>query len=92
MSTLDRPAAEARIEHALLEQWDPLGVASTPGEHPEYHTYAHELYNLLARGASDTQIVRFLHSAEVGVLGHPELASRDLAPLMAELRTIERQM
>jgi hypothetical protein len=92
MSTLDRPAAEARIEHALLEQWDPLGVASGPGEHPEYQPYAHELYNLLARGASDTQIVRFLHGAEVGVLGHPELASRDLAPLMAELRTIERQM
>jgi hypothetical protein len=92
MANLDRQAAEARIEHALLERWDPLSVASAPGEHPEYHAYAHDLYNLLARGASDTQIVRFLHGAEVGALGHPELASRDLAPLMAELRTIERQM
>jgi hypothetical protein len=92
MPNLDRQAAEARIEHALLQRWDPLSVAGTPGEHPEYHAYAHDLYNLLARGASDTQIVRFLHGAEVGALGHPELASRDLAPLMAELRTIERQM
>ena len=92
MPNLDRQTAEARIEHALLERWDPLSVASAPGEHPEYHAYAHDLYNLLARGASDTQIVRFLHGAEVGALGHPELASRDLAPLMAELRTIERQM
>ena len=92
MPNLDRQAAEARIERALLERWDPLSVASAPGEHPEYHAYAHDLYNLLARGASDTQIVRFLHGAEVGALGHPELASRDLAPLMAELRTIERQM
>ena len=92
MPSLDRSAAEERIEHALLERWDPLSVAGAPGEHAEYHSYAHELYNLLARGASDTQIVRFLHGAEVGALGHPELASRDLAPLMAELRMIERQM
>ena len=92
MSSLDRPEAEQHIERALLEQWDPLGVASAPGEHAEYHTYAHEVYNLLARGASDVQIARYLHRAEDGELGHPELASRDLAPLVTRLRTIERQM
>ena len=92
MSSLDRPAAEQHIERALLEQWDPLGVASVPGEHAEYQAYAHEVYNLLARGASDVQIARFLHRAEDGELGHPELASRDLAPLVTRLRTIERQM
>jgi hypothetical protein len=92
MSSLDRAAAEERIERALLEQWDPLGVASAPGEHPEYQAYAHEVYNLLARGASDVQVARFLHRAEDGELGHPELVSRDLAPLVDRLRTIERQM
>jgi hypothetical protein len=92
MPSLDRPAAEERIEHALLEQWDPMGVAAAPGEHPEYHGYAHELYNLLARGASDMQIARYLHRAESGELGHPELASRNLASLLSQLRTIERQM
>lgn len=92
MPRLDRPAAEERIERTLLEQWDPLGVASTPGVHLEYHPYAHELYNLLARGASDVQIARYLHRAESGELGHPELVSHDLAPLVTQLRTIERQM
>jgi hypothetical protein len=92
MPSLDRPAAEERIERALLEQWDPLGVASAPGVHTEYHPYAHELYMLLARGSSDTQIARYLHRAEGGELGHPELTSGDLAPLLASLRTIERQM
>ena len=92
MPSLDRTAAEEHIEHALLEQWDPLSVASAPGEHPDYHAYAHEVYNLLARGASDTQIARYLHHAEDGELGHPELASRDLASLLARLRAIERQM
>ena len=92
MSNPVRSAAEERIEQALLDQWDPLSVGRAPGEHAEYHGYAHELYNLLARGASDTQIARYLHQAEVGPLEHPELATRDLAPLLARLRTIERQM
>jgi hypothetical protein len=92
MSSLDRPAAEARIERALLDEWDPLGVASAPGEHLEYQPYAHEIYNLLARGASDTQIARYLHHAEDSELGHPELVSHDLAPLVTRLRTIEREM
>jgi hypothetical protein len=92
MSNLDRPVAEQRIERALLDQWDPLGIASAPGEHPEYQPYAHEVYNLLARGASDVQIARYLHRAEGDELGHPELASRDLAPLVTRLRTIESEM
>jgi hypothetical protein len=92
MPTLDRTAAEQSIERALLEQWDPLGVATGPGEHPEYQSYAHHLYNLLARGGSDTQVTRYLHGAESGELGHPELASRDLSSLVTRLRTIERQM
>ena len=92
MSSHERPAAEERIERALLEQWDPLGIASAPGEHPEYQPYAHEVYNLLARGASDVQIARFLHRAEDTELGHPELASRDLGSLITRLRTIEHEM
>ena len=92
MSNFDRPEAEQRIERALLEQWDPLGVASAPGEHLDYHAYAHEVYNLLARGASDIQVARYLHRAEGDELGHPELVSRDLAPLVTRLRTIEREI
>ena len=92
MSSLDRTAAEASIERALLEQWDPLGIAGAPGEHPEYQAYAHEVYNLLARGASDAQVARYLHRAEDGELGHPELGAVDLTPLVNRLRTIERQM
>ena len=92
MAKLDRDAAEQGIERALLAQWDPLGVAGAPGVHAEYRTYAHELYNLLARGASDVQLARYLHRAESGDLGHPELAARDLAALVATLRAIEHEM
>ena len=89
---MEREAAEQGIEHELLAQWDPLGVASAPGAHVEYHAYAHEVYNLLARGASDVQVARYLHRVEEQELGRPELATRDLTPLVGALRAIERKM
>lgn len=92
MATLDRDAAEQEIDRALLAQWDPLGIAGTPGEHAEYRAQAHEVYNLLARGGSDVQVARLLHRAEESEFGHPELAERDLTALVAVLRRIERQM
>ncbi len=92
MPDFDRPAAVQGIERALLDQWDPLGVAGAAGEHPEYHAYAEEVYSLLARGASDRQVARYLHRAEEGELAHPELVSRDLTPLVTTLRAIERRM
>ena len=46
--------------------------------------------SLLARGASDTQVARFLHRLERDQLGHPELANVELTPLLSTLRTIER--
>ena len=92
MSSLDRQAAEQEIDRALLAQWDPLGIASAPGDHAEYRVHAHEVYNLLARGGSDVQVARLLHHAEESEFGHPELAARDLTELVAVLRRIERRM
>ena len=89
---MEREAAEQGIERELLTQWDPLQVAAAPGDHAEYQGYAHEVYNLLARGASDVQVARYLHRVEEQELGKPELASRDLTPLVGALRAIERRM
>jgi hypothetical protein len=85
----DHEAVEREIAQALLEQWDPLGLRDQPGPHPEYDRFAHEIYSLLARGASDTQIARFLHKLEPE-LGHPELVAVQLTPLLTRLRALER--
>ncbi|MDB4907713.1 MAG: hypothetical protein JWO05_2497 [Gemmatimonadetes bacterium] len=92
MSTETRQLAENAIEQLLLLKWDPLAVRESPGEHLEYQPYAHEVYALLARGASDTQIARFLHRAEAGELNHPELVEQDLTPLVREVRALERSL
>jgi hypothetical protein len=85
-----REEVERDIARALLDQWDPLGLRDDPGPHAEYDSFAHEVYSLLARGASDTQVGRFLHGLERDQLGHPELTSVALTPLLTTLRGLER--
>ena len=93
MSAEPREKIEAEISEILVEAWAPLGD-DAPSEQAAvtYAAYAHELYSLLARGASDVQIARRLHVAERDELGHPELNTRDLTSLMARLRQIERRI
>lgn len=92
MSDQERTAIEREIARALLERWDPLGVHDKPGVHEEYASYAHELYSLLARGGSDTQVGRRLHQIEHDNFGGPEHPTRDLSGVLRELRTIERRL
>lgn len=88
MSPHGKAAIETAIRDVLVAQWDPLGVRESPGPHAEYDTYAHDVYGLLARGASEVQITRYLHGAEGRELHHPELAGRDLGPLVRALRAV----
>jgi hypothetical protein len=92
MSVENQTAIEAEIGQLLLDQWDPLGTRDRPEPRAGYPDYAHEVYNLLARGASDMQIGRRLHQAESADFHHPELATRDLTPLLRALRAIEKRI
>ena len=85
-----REEVERSIARAMIDQWNPLGLNATAEPHHEYDRFAHEVYSLLARGASDTQVARFLHRVEREELGHPELADVALTPLLTTLRALER--
>jgi hypothetical protein len=91
MSAQGREVVEAEIGRILLEQWDPLGTRAGPAP-GAYAPYAHEVYNLLARGASDVQIARRLHQAERDELQHPELVDRDLTPVVRAIRALEPRL
>jgi hypothetical protein len=91
MPAENRAEIEAEIGKLLLEQWDPNGIRNGADAAP-YAPYAHELYGLLARGASDSQVGRRLHQAESDELNHPELAQRDLSTLLRALRAIEKRI
>ena len=87
-----REAAEAAVGQVLLERWDPLALREQGDAHGNYAAYAHDIYNLLARGASDVQVERHLRRVETDELRHPELAARDLGPVVRALREIERTL
>ena len=93
MPVQERAAVEAAIGQILLEQWDPLGVRDRETPYGGYYArYAHEVYSLLARGASDRQIARRLHEAERDELQHPELVERDLTPVIRAIRALESKL
>ena len=89
MSVHEHAGAIRAIGELLLRQWDPLGVGTIEGPHEEYAKHAHAVYGLLARGASSTQVIRYLHSIESGEFDHPELASADLSSLLRALRAVD---
>jgi len=92
MDPARREHIEQSIGQLLLDQWDPLGVHDQADRKDEYTPYAHELYTLLARGASDVQLTRHLHRIELDELHRPELTTRDLTPLIRTLRSMERTL
>ena len=87
-----REEVERSIARALTDQWNPLGLTDSAEAHHEYARFVPEVYSLLARGASDTQVARFLHRIERDELGHPELANVELTPLLSTLRALERSI
>ena len=90
MPALERAAVESAIGRALLDQWDPLHVREQPGTHEEYTRYAADVYSLLARGASDTQIARHLHRIARDEMGQPDLPAVDLTAVIKTLRALEK--
>lgn len=87
-----REEVERSIARAMIDHWNPLGLSDSAEPHHEYDRFAHEVYSLLARGASDVQVARFLHRVEREELGHPELADAELTPLLTTLRSLERSI
>ena len=88
----DQATLEAEIGQILLEQWDPLRATASAEQFVGYGVQAHEVYSLLARGASNVQIVRRLHQIERDDMQRPELAARDLTPLVRNLRAFEARI
>lgn len=90
MPDVTREAAESRISAALLAEWDPMDVRSQADQTDHYLPYAHDVYALLMRGASDTQVGRHLHAVEREQMHHPDADARDLTIVLRALRAIEK--
>jgi hypothetical protein len=90
VASLDRASAEAEIGRALLAHWQTGRASAEPAAPHEGHI--HEVYDLLARGASDTQLERHLRRIEREELHRPELETHEHATVLQSLRSVERSM
>ena len=79
-STNHRQAVRARageirdaIAQVLMQAWDPIGVADVAEAADEYDSYAGRVYRLLAGGASESEVARFLRRVEVEEMGVPHV-------------------
>ena len=90
MADVTREQAEVRIGAALLAEWDPKGVRDDAAHAGDYMPYAHDIYGLLVRGASDIQVGRHLHTIEREEMQHPDADARDLTAILKTLRALEK--
>ena len=73
------------IRRILMERWDPIGVREETMAADEYDEYATQIFGLLARGASDDQVVGYLGQAE-DQIGLGRSPRKFLTPIVASLR------
>jgi hypothetical protein len=77
-----------QMRHVLLNTWDPIGIKEFPGAQDEYDGYIGKLFDLLANGAPDSDLVDYLSWAvneHMGLSGSRE----NMLPTVAELRKID---
>jgi hypothetical protein len=59
----------ATIRLALLQQWDPIGVADIPEAQDEYDAYVDEIHQLLLNGKTERELFDYLWSLETQHMG-----------------------
>lgn len=75
----------SRIRDVLNSEWDPIGIGSEAPD--EYDRYAGTVAAMLREGASDDDLVRYLHWAETEHIGMPGDRDR-LRRVVGSLRAV----
>jgi hypothetical protein len=66
-----------------MSEWDPIEVSDTPEAAGEYDLYVGGVYELLERGASESNICAYLRDIEVDRMG---MVDADGQPLLSEAK------
>jgi len=70
-----------RIGEILHYMWDPIGVRGVPEARDEYDSYIAQVFSLLERAASDSEVAGFLTKTStetMGMTGTQEASRHDL--------------
>ena len=69
MSSANNNSLHDKVREGLHYQWDPIGIAAYSNEMGEYDSYVPGLCKLITEGASQTQILEYLWTAETVAMG-----------------------
>ena len=64
-----------RIRALLLADWDPHGAERNPAAHGTYDGYLDPIRQLIEAGATEDQVIAFLHEREQETMCFPSLWS-----------------
>ena len=76
-----------QIRRVFMEDWDPIGIRHEPNAQDEYDGYLGGVYDLLAREASEAEVVDYLHWVEADRMGMASDWAR-LVPVAQRLRRL----
>jgi hypothetical protein len=80
------------IRRILLNEWDPIGIRDTAECQDEYDRYIGGIYRLLARGATDLEIVDHLYQIESQQMLWPRPDKETLHPVAQSLRGLNLEL
>ena len=81
---------ESRVRQILLEDWDPHEAFKRPEAHGTYDAWVRPLWDAITSGASEEQVMEWLHEREKETMCFPSLGRERLrrpARKLVALRT-----
>ena len=76
-----------QMRQVLLEEWDPIGIRDEPLAQDEYDSYLGHIYDLLARNASEHEIVKHLNQLETVSMG---MRKRPVEKLLSVAQSLKK--
>lgn len=77
--------ATQQIRRLLLADWDPHDAAANEAAHGTYDHYIEPLRQLIESGATEDQVVEFLHEREKETMCFPSLGTQRLRRVARKL-------
>jgi hypothetical protein len=65
--------SEAKVRQVLLDDWDPHDAFKRPEAHGAYDAWVAPLWDLISSGATEEQVMHWLHEREKETMCFPSL-------------------
>ena len=76
---------DAAIRDILLVDWDPHGAEKNPAAHGTYDGYLGPIRRLVESGATEDQVIAYLHERELETMCFPSLGTERLRRVARKL-------